>query len=421
MNFHFEYLKSLSEEAAIYLRDKGKSESTIGKYVWIWKQIDRFLHDNKIMECNKSAVIEFVRQKFDNRRICDLTHYEKSCVSQALNLVQFMEAGEMFEMVELVPKEKVEFMGAIGGLMQDYILYKKSRRLSDKTLGNYKWYLYGFQKHLHANEIFEVHRLSPMAILTYCTTMSSGHLGAKHAALCVLRSFLRYIYDGKKTKTDLSLAVPFDNYKQQPKLPSTYTKEEALKILATADRSTVTGKRSYAILLLIIRLGLRASDVRSLVLDNIKWTMNTVSFEQSKTGANVELPLTVDVGEAIIDYLKYGRPATSERHIFIEHNSPYGQLREKTVSRIANQAIYRSGIDIGYRKHGSHALRHTMAGFLLEGKTPVPVISALLGHKSVQTTMSYLRIDVENLRQCALDVPAVDAGFYEQRNGAFYN
>jgi len=421
MSFNFKYLEELADEAVIYLRNKGKSESTASKYVWIWKQIDGYLHENKVMECNKNAVIEYVRQKFNNRRICDLSHYEKSCVSQAFNLIQFMENGEMFETVEHVPKEKIEFTGEIGTLMHDYILYKKSRRLSEKTLGNYKWYLYGFQKYLYANDIFEVLHLSSLAILTYCSTMSPGHLGAKHAALCVLRSFMRYIYEGKRTKTDLSLVVPFDNYKQQPKLPSTYTKEEAIKILATADRSTVTGKRNYAILLLIIRLGLRASDVRSLVFDNLKWAMNMVTFEQSKTGENVSLPLTADVGEAIIDYLKYGRPATGERHIFVEHKYPYERLREKTVSKIANHAICHSGINIGYRKHGSHALRHTMAGFLLEGKTPLPVISALLGHKSVQTTISYLRIDVENLKQCALDIPAVDAGFYEQRNGAFYN
>jgi len=420
MNYYFEYLKSLSEQAKVYLRSKGKSESTVSKYVWIWKQIDRYLHENGIMECNKDAVIAYVRKKFNGKRICDLTHYEKSCVSQALNLIQFMETGEMFETVEHVPKEKAELKGEIGVLMLDFLLLMKSRRLSAKTLQNNKWYLYGLQKYLYDNDIFELRQISPMAIITCCSTMSPGHSGARHAALGVIRSFLRYAYDEKKTNTDLSLTVPRDNYKQQPKLPSTYTKEEVGKILATADRLTVTGKRNYAILLLIVRLGLRASDVRALRFDNINWSGNTISFEQQKTGENIELPLTADAGDAIIDYLKYGRPATDERHIFVEHNHPYTKLREQAVSQIANHAICRSGIDTGYRKHGSHALRHTMAGFLLEGKTPVPLIADILGHKSIQTTMCYLRIDMENLRQCALDVPPVDAGFYEQKDKAFY-
>ena len=372
------------------------------------------------MECNKNAVIEYVQQKFEGRRICDLSHYEKSCVSQALNLIQFMETGEMFEMIEHVPKERVNLEGEIGSLMLDFILFKKSKRLSVKTLDNYKWCLYGFQKYLHESGIFEIQRISPLSILSWCTQLSSGHLGAKHLALSVIKCFLRYAYDEKKTSIDLSLIIPRDNYKQLPKLPSTYTKEEVVKILTTTDRSTVIGKRNYAILLSIIRLGLRASDIRELQFDNIQWIKNMLTFVQSKTGENIELPLTADVGEAIIDYLKYGRPVTTDRHIFVEHNYPYSKLTEKAVPQIANHAICHSGIDIGYRKHGSHALRHTMAGFLLEGKTPIPLISALLGHKNTQTTMCYLRVDVENLRQCALDVPVIDTIFFEQKNGAFY-
>jgi site-specific recombinase XerD len=410
----------LADQAAVYLRDKGKSESTVSKYVWIWKQIDRYLHDHHIMECNKEAVTEYVRKKFGDRRICDLSHYEKSCVSLAFNLIQFMEVGEMFEMIEHVQKEKAELHGAIGDVMLEFLLLMKSRRLSKKTLKNYKWYLYKFQNYLYRDDIIEVQRISPMSILSYCSNMPQGCPGAKHAALCLLRSFLRYAYDEKKTNTDLSLIVPRDNYKNQPKLPSTYTKEEVDKILATADRSTITGKRNYAILLLIVRLGLRASDIRALQFDNIKWAMNTIAFEKQKTGELVELPLPADTGEAIIDYLKYGRPVTEDRHIFVEHNYPYPMLKEQAVSLIADHAIRHSGIDIGYRKHGSHALRHTMAGFLLEGKTPVPLISAILGHKNVQSTMYYLRIDLENLRQCALDVPVVNSCFYEQKDRAFY-
>ena len=191
-------------------------------------------------------------------------------------------------------------------------------------------------------------------------------------------------------------------------------------ILTFVDRSTATGKRNYAILLLIVRLGLRASDVRELSFDNIKWSMNFISFEQCKTGQRIELPLPADVGEAIIEYLKHGRPETDDSHIFLEHIYPYERLCEKTVSKIANHVICHCGIDIGNRKHGSHALRHTMAGFLLEGKIPVTLISELLGHSNIQSTMCYLRVDVENLRQCALDIPAVDSEFYEQKGGAFY-
>jgi len=296
MSFHYGSLKTLSERAVVYLKNKGKSESTSSKYVWIWKQIDKYLYERQITECDKNAIIEFLQQKFGNRRICDLTHYEKSCVSQAFNLIQFKETGEMFETIEHVPKEKAELKGEVSNLMLDYLSFKKSKRLSENTLSNYKWYLYGFQKYLYENGITRCQRISPLAIISWSSQFPSGHLGAKHAALCTVRNFLRFAYDEKKTGADLSLVVPRDNYKQQPKLPSTYTKEEVVKILATADRLTPIGKRNYAILLLIVRLGLRASDVRALTFDNIIWSVNIVRFEQCKTGETVELPLPSDAG-----------------------------------------------------------------------------------------------------------------------------
>lgn len=421
MEFYNESFKILAEDAIVYLQNKGKSKSTIDKYIWTWHQIDKSLHVNNILEVEKSGVIEYLRDKFGNQKLSELTHYQKSCFSQALNLIQFKEAGEMFESIEYIPKEKPNFHGEIGNLILDFIILKKSRRLSDKTLHNYRWYLYSFFKHLTESAIFQLQEISPLAILTYCAHLASRHLGARHASLGVLRTFLRYAYEEKKTMVDLSLVVPHDNYKNQSKLPSTYNKEETRKILETVDRSTAVGKRNYAILLLIIRLGLRSSDVRGLSFENINWGGNAVSFEQFKTCDKIELPLPVDVGEAIIDYLKYGRPETSDCHVFVEHTSPYQMLGEKAVLKIANKAICHSGIDISYRKHGSHSLRHTMASFLLEGQTPLPVISNILGHGSIQTTMCYLRVDVENLRQCALDIPAVNENFYTQKGGAFYD
>jgi len=420
MNFQNEFLKTLTEGAIVYLENKNKAKSTISKYVWIWQQIDKYLTDNNLLDCNKSVIIEYIQHKYGDKKFSDLTHYQKSCVSQSLNLIQFMETGEMFETIEYIEKEKPILAGVIGNLMLDFIMLKKSRRLADKTLRNYQWNLYCFQKYLNENGILEPQQISSLAILSYCSQLSPDHLGARHLALCIIRSFLRYAYDKKQTKTDLSLVVPRDNYKQQPKLPSVYSKEEAEMILSAVDRLTATGKRNYAILLLIVRLGLRASDIRGLSFDNIKWNINLISYEQCKTGQRIELPLPADVGEAIIDYLKYGRPETDDKHIFLEHAYTYKKLGEKTVPKIANHAICHCGINISNRKHGSHALRHTMAGFLLEGKVPITLISELLGHSNIQSTMCYLRVDVENLRQCALDVPDVDVEFYEQKGGTFY-
>jgi integrase len=203
--------------------------------------------------------------------------------------------------------------------------------------------------------------------------------------LSIIKGFLRYLYDQNKTARDYSVIIPKDNYKKQPKLPSTYTKEEVLVILNSIDRSTSLGKRNYAILMLAVRLGMRASDISHLQFRELLWAENTISFNQFKTNEKVELPLTADVGETLIDYIKYARPTSNDAHVFLEKQFPNPPINAKKVSLIANRIIIKSGVCIGDRKHGSHALRHTMASFLLEQKTPLPVISELLGHATYRS------------------------------------
>jgi site-specific recombinase XerD len=324
-------------------------------------------------------------------------------------------------MVEVINRrEHIAFAGEIGEQMMQYIEYKRSLRLNDKTLRSYSWYLYQFLKYLNKCETFSTSLLSPLKIMSYAGNLLPDAVGAKHLALSIIRNFLRYLYDEGKTRKDLSLIVPNDNYKKQPRLPSTYTQKEVCTILKSIDRSTPTGKRDYAMLLLAVRLGLRASDISGLEFEHLLWSQNILSFTQIKTKEKVELPLPADVGESIIDYIKYVRPTSDDKHVFLEKGYPHGPIHSKSVSRTATRIILQSGVDVGDRKHGSHALRHTMASRLLEKKIPIPIISELLGHASIQTSMCYLRIDIESLRQCALPVPVVPEAFYTQKGGAFY-
>jgi integrase len=167
-------------------------------------------------------------------------------------------------------------------------------------------------------------------------------------------------------------------------------------------------------------LGLRASDISGLEFGHLLWSQNTISFQQRKTKETICLPLTVDVGEALIDYIKYVRPISNDPSVFLEKNYPHHPIHSKSVSETADRIILGSGIKVGDRKHGSHALRHTMASMLLEQQVSLPVISSILGHSSIQTSMCYLRIDIEALRQCAIEVPEIEETFYTQKGGAFY-
>ena len=168
------------------------------------------------------------------------------------------------------------------------------------------------------------------------------------------------------------------------------------------------------------RLGLRASDIAHLTFDNINWGNSKIIFSQFKTGQQIELPLLTDVGEAIIDYLKYGRKLSQSQRVFLYTRAPFTEMTNSAVAGAIGRLVDTSGVDTTGRKHGPHAMRHSLVSRFLENREQLPVISEALGHHTTNTTMSYIRIDIGSLRQCVLEVPAVPAGFYEQKGGAFY-
>ena len=189
------------------------------------------------------------------------------------------------------------------------------------------------------------------------------------------------------------------------RLPSTYTAQEVRDTLSAIDMGNPCGIRDYAIILLLARLGLRSSDVANLRFSNIDWENDMICLTQVKTGNPLKLPLLSDVGEAIINYLKNARPKSDSDHVFIRIKPPYTEFNPGAVGALVHERLVKAGIRLEGRKSGSHALRHSLAKRLLEHEIPLPVISEILGHASTETTMTYLRIDINELKRCALEVP----------------
>lgn len=419
MHTDYSSFEDLTKAASEYLKGIKRSKRTITFYNWIWKKIKLYMDSNGVVRFSSKVITDYLSFTYGDKPISQLSHHQKHCLRCSFCLAQFAETGEMIEIISR--REPLKFPGEIGSLIMHYFEYKRSMRLNEKTLAKQAWYLHHFLQYLNGHNILTPLQISPLEIMNYSASLLPNHAGAKHMTLSMIRRFLRYLYDLGKTRTDLSLVVPRDNYKNQPKLPSTYTQDEVSKILGSVDRSLAMGKRDYAVLMLAARLGMRASDISGLELKSILWSINTISFKQFKTGETVVLPLPAEVGEAIIDYIKYARPVAESRFVFLYNKYPNASISPNTVSVLVSTAIRKSGIDVGERRHGSHVLRHTLAGLLLKNKTPLPVISELLGHTSIQSSMCYLRIDIESLRQCALDdVPPVPESFYTQKGGAFY-
>jgi integrase len=149
---------------------------------------------------------------------------------------------------------------------------------------------------------------------------------------------------------DLSAALPQIRVPRDAKIPSVWEQELIVRLLEAVDRSSTKGKRDYVILLLACRLGLRAGDIRTLKLDQLHWEDSTIEITQSKTGTALRLPLTGEVGDALIDYLKSGRPQTTHREIFLKVNPPFDPLRETICTTSSRIGACWQGSNFGHRK-----------------------------------------------------------------------
>jgi len=219
-----------------------------------------------------------------------------------------------------------------------------------------------------------------------------------------VRSFLRFLTMRGILHKDLAVGLPKIRVPRDARIPSVWNQELVIRILDAVDRSSAKGKRDYAILLLACRLGLRAGDIRTLTLDQIYWEDSTIEITQSKTGIPLRLPLTTEVGEALIDYLKSGRPQVAHREVFLKMNPPFEPFMRNNLYHIVTYWRLLAGIRFqSPQKRGIHSLRHTLATRLLQKGTPFSTIAEILGHTSLESTRIYAKADVEALRNVALD------------------
>jgi integrase len=230
--------------------------------------------------------------------------------------------------------------------------------------------------------------------------------------LCAVRSLLRFAAgDGLVDGAALE-AVPAAKSTRQARVPSVWDPADVAKILRAVDRGNPCGKRDYAIIVLITRLGLRGVDVKRLRFADLDWPGNRLSVVQAKTGRRIQLPLLKDVGWAIIDYIQHGRPRSDCPQVFLRHTAPIGPFSDQDhLHQILAKHARAAHVPLGQeRRHGMHSLRHTLATRLLEGGTPVEQIADILGHQQVASTGVYLRSSLRLLAQCALDPDAPSSG-----------
>ena len=412
MDFKFavnETFDTLAEALAQYLKELGYCKTTTDSYRRAGQHINNYLDQENITVIDLNSYAQIIRHVQKNRNFSDLSRQEKAvcrCLEAAL---EYHFTGSVSFRSH---RQEDHFHGTIGATIAEYLCFLEGRGLSPNTIQDKKIYLKKLQKYMESNSIFDISILTEKNVLNYCISLRQYSKATLHSNLCCLRGFLRYLHDCDILGNDLSYLIPKDNYKKQAKLPTTYTADEIQKLLQTVDRGNPKGKRDYAMILLSAYLGMRASDVCSLRFEHLDWENNVIRFRQQKTKQPIELPFLAGIGNAIIDYLKYGRPESESDYLFLHASGRYEQLNKETFHSFVTHYMYAAGIDMNNKKHGPHALRHSLATRLLQAQTPLPIISEALGHSNTDSTMIYLKIDRKQLSQCALEVPKLHIDFY---------
>jgi|SRR5882672_3122272 len=284
------------------------------------------------------------------------------------------------------------------------------RGLAPRTVRKRTWHLFQFAAFVEQVGVRVLASLQAAHIQQFLARLHGQKPATRLTYAVSLRSFLRWAYQEGLLPTDLRVAVIAGRHSRHAGLRDVLSEEEITSVVTAVDRSSAIGRRDYAVLLLAARYGMRPSDIRQLHLENVQWRAGVISIRQAKTGGPLILPLLSDVREALVAYLRNGRPATQAREIFIRHRAPFEPfVAANNLSAIMRTALGRVGLAQRPGRRGLYLFRHTLATRLLTAECPIKTIGDVLGHVSTDTTMEYANVDLQALRKVSLSEAEVQS------------
>jgi integrase/recombinase XerD len=275
------------------------------------------------------------------------------------------------------------------------------RGLSVTTIDAYGHQLLLFEKFAAGRHIAQPGAMS-VALFDAFLAERRMHVAARSlASTCAaLRAFLRYLFREGIVQRDLSAAIEGPRTYALSEVPRSIRAEDVERMLGLIDRRSIVGRRDYAMLLLLAVYGLRAREVAVLSLDDLDWRAAVLHVRARKAGHAATYPLIAEVGEAILAYLRGGRPDTSDRSLFFRSVAPRGPMTHRIVSYRAKYYLRKAGVNVA--RPGSHTLRHSCAQRFVDAEFSLKVIGDFLGHRHASSTRVYSKVAIDALREVAL-------------------
>lgn len=351
-------------------------------------------------DCLPSYVEPFVQFRMSSRQLKSKNKAARRIAFSEVRVpVQQMVRVVVPEYIGLCRKKRVLPFDQQAPGFFDYL--RKERGLSDYTIELYKHNLRRFESYLSMIKLCEFIELTPVIFSGFVTHCGQQLSKSSMCGVCThLRVFLRFLHREGLVATDLSSCIDRPRVYRLSTIPRSITWDEVNRTLDAVDQRSASGKRDYAMLLLLATYGLRAREVAALTLDDIDWKRGRLSIPDRKAGHNTAFPLSPMVGDAIVAYLQNARPESKERAIFLCCLAPFGAIKHKVVSDRSARFLRKAGVAVP--RPGSHTLRHTCAQRLLDSHFSLKTIGDYLGHAQPISTQPYIKIDVEGLREIAL-------------------
>jgi len=390
-------LGDVLEDLSVWLEARGYPPSAIGRRMEAAPFLDKWLRERQIQSLSGCTAAQFRACLPRQRRWTPQIAY-----ALGRSLLKYLDEQGALTSTPPTPSER---------LIHAYREHlKRVRGLAASTIGRHAGLAGNFLHFLRYDD--DVHRLPLVRVvdLEAFVAEANARVGriTMQKVIAILRSFLRFLAVSGEAPAGLDRHLDSPWHHRGEQLVRAFPWNDVLSLLHAIDRSTVKGCRDYAMLLLIATYGLRVSEVASLDLDDIQWRARVVRVPRPKVGAPLALPLTDEVAAALVAYLRHRSGETGERRLFLRVRAPRGPVQSTAVCDAFDVWAARAGVHapgLG----GPHCLRHALAMHLLRQGTPLKTIGDLLGHRSVESTGIYLRLQVEDLRDVALPLPMRDS------------
>jgi len=396
-------IASLREGLLKRLQDKCYGTDTINNYRRKLNQIERYMTANGVAAYDSSVGQGFIDDYLT-------THTLGKSGVRFINTVNHRLDDYCVDKYHIQRKTKpTPLPERYTELMDVYLQKCRNDGNKETTIVNKRCFLREFYNHLSSLGCHDLRNADVATIGRACLMQNNKDGWA------VIRMFLRCLSSAGLMSSDFSGIVP--HFRRAFHLPSTYTADEINQFEGMIDTGTKTGKRDYAMLLLAIRLGMRSGDIVNLTFSSLDFGNDMICITQEKMDEPLVLPMVPAVKAAIVDYLENGRPDSDQPYVFLRVNAPFEKITTSAVRFETSQYFCKAGIDTAGKKHGPHVFRSSLASSMINHQAKYDVVRKILGHTDPDAVKHYARVDIERLREYAIEPPAPSGCFKEFLEG----